>query len=465
MQTSQNSAVPQPLISLQSAVWYVDPTGRYHDNKSVASLFTQSGLDYRPGWSHTCFYSPEDQQRLKRCIADCLKAASETTDQTDDHELCRTLVILVANNGIELAQVEEYIIPIRDSDGQVNGCRCLVVNISDPLDRFGRLINPDTPTISDTAAGRPPAPKPQAITKTVQTNNLVEAHPIQVKAMLDSLPDAIYATDASGQRAVVNKQCRELEHRLLQTNKQMQVSVRAQLRKLEIQAVTEQRCVQEQLQLTVNGTAEYYLVTVTPENLFGGSTVTISEICGLKKTVAQTREISTTDKLTGLPDRQAMIQALNRQFDLAPLSDEPTMSLIHIKLGRLGEVDRLTGSVSTDQLLTLVAATLENTLRPEDLRGRWDRDCFVVGLGNSTTRGTETVAHRLREAFNKQRLLSANNLSLDAGISIGFAVKNSQTRHLNDLIVQSAQATTSLGELGQSDFASAVKPSLPKTIS
>lgn len=112
---------------------------------------------------------------------------------------------------------------------------------------------------------------------------------------------------------------------------------------------------------------------------------------------ADNRHFATHDELTGVANRRALIQALDRDVAHAVRSGEP-YALLMLDMDHFKSVNDTCGHRVGDQVLCHVAAIVRARLRSQDLVGRYGGEEFVVLLPGTPAQGAAVLAERLREA-------------------------------------------------------------------
>ncbi|AFJ03299.1 response regulator [Methylophaga frappieri] len=131
-----------------------------------------------------------------------------------------------------------------------------------------------------------------------------------------------------------------------------------------------------------------------------------------------------TDKLTGMPNRQAFDQHLDREIDLARRLQLP-LTLVVIDVDHFKSINDAYGHNSGDRALTLIGQTLASCLRRSDIAFRYGGEEFAVILSHSDAEKSIAVADRLRQ--NISELTCHDGLrSFSMTISIGLAQMTSE---------------------------------------
>ncbi|MBW3657088.1 MAG: GGDEF domain-containing protein [Actinobacteria bacterium] len=109
-------------------------------------------------------------------------------------------------------------------------------------------------------------------------------------------------------------------------------------------------------------------------------------------------ELARTDKLTGLHNRRAFDELLERELARAARTGDP-LALALLDLDRFKAYNDAHGHQGGDELLSLAASSWKQCLRDVDVLARWGGEEFVALLPNATPPDTvEVVVDRLRAA-------------------------------------------------------------------
>ncbi|HEV7773555.1 MAG TPA: diguanylate cyclase [Conexibacter sp.] len=116
------------------------------------------------------------------------------------------------------------------------------------------------------------------------------------------------------------------------------------------------------------------------------------------------RALAETDSLTGVQNRQASTQALERLLRLATRYEQP-LALAAIDLDRFKQVNDVHGHAAGDAVLRRFGTLLSESFRGEDVVGRWGGEEFIVGMygmsgDNARERLGELLATLSREHFD-----------------------------------------------------------------
>ncbi len=128
------------------------------------------------------------------------------------------------------------------------------------------------------------------------------------------------------------------------------------------------------------------------------------------------------DTLTGLPNKELMLDRTERTLARASREPELLVGILFVNIDWLTDVNAKLGEAAGDQLLKIVAERLENVIREQDTVGRMGGDEFVV-LVETAARGArlDSLARRMIDALHKPVALENFGPSFHMTASIGVA--------------------------------------------
>ena len=148
-----------------------------------------------------------------------------------------------------------------------------------------------------------------------------------------------------------------------------------------------------------------------------------SEIMGvLKKDMERIRREAVTDGLTGLANRKAFDDQISRICRQSKRDKEP-FSLIIVDIDHFKAFNDKYGHQIGDQVLRLVALTLVDEVKGQDMAARYGGEEFCIILPGTSVRGAEYVAENLRKAVERKEVVNrstGDNLG-QITISLGVA--------------------------------------------
>ncbi|MCU7944367.1 MAG: diguanylate cyclase [Candidatus Thiodiazotropha sp. (ex Cardiolucina cf. quadrata)] len=110
------------------------------------------------------------------------------------------------------------------------------------------------------------------------------------------------------------------------------------------------------------------------------------------------RRIAREDPLTGLANRRALFEAMDRLFAVAENAGQP-MSLMIIDVDHFKQVNDRFGHQVGDAVLQHVAETIKQRLRNNDIVGRIGGEEFLAVLPDTPATGAKLVAEALRQTL------------------------------------------------------------------
>ncbi len=165
------------------------------------------------------------------------------------------------------------------------------------------------------------------------------------------------------------------------------------------------------------------------------------QLVDLSQRVAELEALSTTDDLTGLPNRRAFEQYM--QLEMARARRQgPGQSrggtLAFIDIDRFKAINDRLGHAAGDAVLCQLALRLRPAARAADFVARLHGDEFVLALSSATPEQAETRLAELASRIERQPLRFGDHL-LPLAISYGLAPYDANSE-LGDLIRASDRA-------------------------
>ena len=130
--------------------------------------------------------------------------------------------------------------------------------------------------------------------------------------------------------------------------------------------------------------------------------------------------ISRTDALTGLRNRRHVEEYLAKLTSLARRNLEPIGVLV-IDIDHFKSVNDEHGHDAGDAVLREVAGRMQDSVRLEDMVGRWGGEEFLVVLPNTADQGAAELAERLRQVVADTPCRLADGDEVQVTISVGCA--------------------------------------------
>ena len=190
------------------------------------------------------------------------------------------------------------------------------------------------------------------------------------------------------------------------------------------------------------GTAQHFearLVATGPSEVLG----LVRDISERKRTEEQIRRLAYCDSLTGIPNRQAFLENLERELQRSKIGNKK-FAVLFMDLDAFKRINDTLGHNVGDHLLKIVSERLRETIRPSDLVSRGEAlpgdgpaesSYSTPGTNLARLGGDEftilipdlervehalNVAHRVKEAMRRPFLIEGNEIFVTASIGISL---------------------------------------------
>ena len=161
----------------------------------------------------------------------------------------------------------------------------------------------------------------------------------------------------------------------------------------------------------------------------------VRDISERKRAEEQIRRLAYCDSLTGIPNRQAFLETLERELQRAKIGNKK-FAVLFMDLDAFKRINDTLGHNAGDQLLKMVSERLRETTRPSDLVSRGDGPADAGGASNLARLGGDeftilipdlervehalNVATRVKEAMRRSFLIEGNEIYVTASIGISL---------------------------------------------
>ncbi len=186
------------------------------------------------------------------------------------------------------------------------------------------------------------------------------------------------------------------------------------------------------------GSVDYELVRAGAVHHFEARLVATgaSEVLGLvrdiserKRTEEQIRRLAYCDSLTGIPNRQAFLETLERELNRSKVGNKK-FAVLFMDLDAFKRINDTLGHNVGDHLLKIVSERLRETIRPSDLVSRGDQSHNLARLGGDEftilipdldrVENALNVAHRVKDAMRRPFLIDGHEIFVTASIGISL---------------------------------------------
>ena len=160
--------------------------------------------------------------------------------------------------------------------------------------------------------------------------------------------------------------------------------------------------------------------------------------------------LSTTDQLTGIPNRRSFNTQMNREWS-RNMRENSQLSFLMIDVDKFKVFNDTFGHQAGDELLQLVAKTLAESLRrAADFAARWGGEEFAVLLPGTDTDGAVEIAERIRSNIENTKITLSYGKITSVTVSIGLSTLiPSQETSPDDIIFQADKALYDAKESGR----------------
>jgi len=131
-------------------------------------------------------------------------------------------------------------------------------------------------------------------------------------------------------------------------------------------------------------------------------------------------EMATTDKLTGLANRQAFDLLIPQAISESRRGNWPLSALL-IDIDHFKQINDRHGHLAGDKVLRTIARSIRGTLRASDILCRWGGEEFLVVVKNTNLGQAQTLAEKIRRVIETSGVqYKTERISVTASIGISM---------------------------------------------
>lgn len=172
-----------------------------------------------------------------------------------------------------------------------------------------------------------------------------------------------------------------------------------------------------------------------------------------KELQSRLEKLASTDSLTQLPNRHALLNLAAREFAHAKRFDRP-LSLVMIDVDHFKTINDSHGHAAGDAVLEQVGQICSEALRDSDSLGRIGGEEFVLLLPDTPQQNAEQVAERMRERL-AQTPIRVQDQTLHITASFGVASISPEDGSLDAILARADNAMYSAKNSGRNQVKSA----------
>lgn len=183
----------------------------------------------------------------------------------------------------------------------------------------------------------------------------------------------------------------------------------------------------------------------SPEAIVG----TIQDITERKKAEEKIQRLAYYDTLTGLPNRQLLLDRINIMVEHSRRNEE-TFAILFIDVDRFKTINDTLGHTTGDQLLINIANILKTNVRSCDTVARLGGDEFVIVLTNVDEQTVTHIAGKLMNMLSRPQFVNGHELF--SSLSIGISMFPSDAQDGETLLKNADMAMYQAKEQGRNNF-------------
>jgi diguanylate cyclase (GGDEF)-like protein len=164
--------------------------------------------------------------------------------------------------------------------------------------------------------------------------------------------------------------------------------------------------------------------------------------------LAETTDAATTDRLTGVSNRQTLLVSLIDEVERANRYGRP-LSVAFVDIDHFKAVNDTYGHAAGDVVLREVAQVIQGNLRTTDTVGRYGGEEFMLLLTETDVEAGAVLTEKLRNLVAKQKFVIAPGQEISVTISIGIAGGSGGLLRTDSLVRDADAAMYSAKSLGR----------------
>ncbi len=163
----------------------------------------------------------------------------------------------------------------------------------------------------------------------------------------------------------------------------------------------------------------------------------MSEIASLQQGLQAIRMESRIDAMTGLANRKHFDETIDAAVRSSGQCGEP-LSLLMIDIDHFKLFNDTFGHATGDQVLRLVAMSLKQNIKGQDLAARYGGEEFAIVLPNTTLRQGIAVADHVRRAVMAKELIKKSTGEIIGRVTMSVGVASLLQGDTNETLIERA---------------------------
>lgn len=284
-----------------------------------------------------------------------------------------------------------------------------------------------------------------------------------LRTLIDNLPDSIYFKDTDGRKILTNKADIDFigadNEKMVLGKKDSEIypgHLAEQYERDDRQVIEQGLPVinREEMVEDNRGTKRWLLTSKIPLKKKDGEVIGLvgigRDITDRKNLESKLLNLAHYDTLTALPNRTLFFERVNSALAQSRRLGNKC-AILFIDLDHFKKVNDTLGHIIGDELLKDAALRLADCVRESDTLARLGGDEFVIFLnGMEDGQSAHRIAERIREKFNKPRIVSGNDLFITS--SIGIAVFPDDGNDIGELLKNADTAMYAAKDTGRNAF-------------
>jgi len=152
-----------------------------------------------------------------------------------------------------------------------------------------------------------------------------------------------------------------------------------------------------------------------------------------QRLIRKLETLSSEDSLTGLQNRRMIFERIQHEIERVRRY-KAELSLIFCDLDYFKEINDTYGHKAGDEVLKTIADILRRSVRTSDVIGRYGGDEFLIVLPQTSLKGAQELAERIRISVQDTKLEMTDGKSVGTTMSIGVAFYDGTETDVDTLI-------------------------------